>query len=142
MANIKSTRFLISCFAISVIIFILDILFHGQAVPDMYAGYPQRPQAEIVTLMPFLFLTYVIQLIMFLLMFVCIYPARGMRNAVVWGIWGGLFVVIPNMQFFVAVKDTSWTLLGTQVVEGIVLLVIATVLLELIYRPVNAVASQ
>ena len=55
---------------------------------------------------------------------------------------GGLLVVIPNMQFFVAVKDTSWTLLGTQVVEGIVLLVIATVLLELIYRPVNTVASQ
>ena len=142
MANIKSIRFLVSCFAISIIIFILDILFHGQAVPDMYAGYPQRPQAEIVSLMPFLFLTYVIQLIMFLLMFVCIYPARGMRNAVVWGIWGGLFVVIPNMQFFVAVKDTSWTLLGTQVLEGIVLLVIANVLLELIYRPVNAATSQ
>ena len=141
MANVKSARFLVCCFAISVVIFVLDILFHGQVVPTMYAGYPQRPQAEIIALMPFLFLTYVIQLLMFLLMFVCIYPARGMRNAISWGLWGGLFVVIPNMQFFVAVKDTSWMLLGMQVVEGIVLLVIATVLFELIYRSDHTATS-
>lgn len=134
MNAIKSARFLAVCFVISVIIFILDILFHGQVAPDMYVGYPQRPQAEMISLMPFLFATYVVQLTMYLLMFICIYPKRGIRNAVIWGLWGGLFVVIPNMQFFVAVKDTSWTLLGMQVIEGVVLLVIAGILLELMYR--------
>ena len=55
-----------------------------------------------------------------------------------WGNWGGLFVVVPNMQFFVAVKDTSWTVLWMQVVEGIALCVIMGVLFNLLYRPRQA----
>lgn len=42
-----------------------------------------------------------------------------MANAVSWGLWGGLFVVLPNMQFFVGVAGTTWTLLLVQIVEAI-----------------------
>lgn len=134
MNAIKSPRFLGVALLISVIIFILDIVFHSQVVPDMYAGYPQRPMAEMADLFPFLFLTYVVQLTMYLLIFVGLYPERGTRNAVIFGLWGGLFVVIPNMQFFVAVKDSSWAILGMQVAEGIALLIIAGLLFEFFYR--------
>ena len=44
------------------------------------------------------------------------------------------------MQFFVAVKDTSWAILGMQVVEGIVLTVLTCVIFELVYRPKAAMA--
>jgi hypothetical protein len=75
---------------------------------------------------------------LFCFMFLRLYPARGVASAALWGLWGGFFVVIPNMQFFVAVKDTSWTVLGMQVIEGIVLMVLTGVIFELIYRPKTA----
>jgi len=39
------------------------------------------------------------------------------------------------MQFFVTVRDTSWTILGVQIVEGIAILLLASVSFELVYRP-------
>lgn len=139
MQKIDWVRFLIAGTIGAVVIFILDILFHGTLAKDMYIGYPQRSMAEIQGLFPFLFGTYIVQLLMFSFMFVRLYPARSARNAVWWGIWGGLFVVIPNMQFFVAVKDTSWLLLWTQVIEGIVLCVTMAMIFNILYRPRNAV---
>ncbi|MGH6780837.1 MAG: hypothetical protein ACREB5_01840 [Sphingomonadaceae bacterium] len=130
-----NARFLIVAVVLAVILFVADCAFHALAVPDMYAGYPQRSQAGIGALFPFLFLTYLVQIPMFLLMFLYIYPERGMGNAVWWGIWGGLFVVLPNMQFFVAIEGTTWTILIAQCIEAIVLLIIAGVLFELAYRP-------
>jgi hypothetical protein len=134
-------RFLICSIGGAILIFVLDIWWHGTLAANMYDGYPQRPMAEIEALFPFLFLTYIIQLPMFAWFFLRLYPQRGMRNAMWWGIWGGFFVVIPNMQFFVAVKDTSWTILGMQVVEGIALCVLMAALFEAIYRP-NADAGN
>ena len=37
------------------------------------------------------------------------------------------------MQFFVGIAGTTWTLLGAQVVEAIVLLIIAAVLFDRVY---------
>lgn len=128
-------RFLSCSIGAAIFIFVLDIWWHGTLAADMYAGYPQRPMAEIQALFPFLLLTYLVQLPMFAWLFLRLYPQRGMRNAIRWGVWGGFFVVIPNMQFFVAVTDTSWTILGMQVVEGIALCVLMATLFEFIYRP-------
>lgn len=128
-------RFLICSIGAAILIFVLDIWWHGTLAANMYAGYPQRPMAEIEALFPFLFLTYIIQLPMFAWLYLRLYPQRGVRNAIWWGIWGGFFVVIPNMQFFVAVKETSWTILGMQVAEGIALCVLMAVVFEYIYRP-------
>lgn len=138
MQAIDRPRFLIASGIVSVVIFVLDIWFHGTFAANMYAGYPQRPATEIMALFPFLFATYVVQLMLFCFMFLRLYPARGVASAALWGLWGGFFVVIPNMQFFVAVKDTSWTVLGMQVIEGIVLMVLTGVIFELIYRPKTA----
>lgn len=142
MPKIDWARFLIAGTIGAVLIFVLDILFHGTLAKDMYIGYPQRPMAEMRGLFPFLFATYILQLQMFSFMFVRLYPARSARNAVWWGIWGGLFVVIPNMQFFVAVKDTGWLLLWTQVIEGIALCVAMALLFNILYRPRNAVVGS
>ncbi|MFO1241259.1 MAG: hypothetical protein U1E64_12985 [Sphingomonadaceae bacterium] len=135
-------RFLVAGTIGAVVIFVLDIAFHGTLARDMYAGYPQRPSSEMQDLFAFLFATYVIQLLMFSFLFLRLYPARGARNAAWWGAWGGLFVVIPNMQFFVAVKDTSWLLLWTQVVEGIALCMVMALLFNFLYRPRHAVVGN
>lgn len=138
MDRIDRPRFLIAGGIVSVVIFVLDIWFHGTFAANMYVGYPQRPMVEMVALMPFLFVTYIVQLMLFCWMFLRMYPQRGLRSAVWWGLWGGFFIVIPNMQFFVAVRDTSWSMLGMQVIEGMVLTVITGIVFELIYRPKSA----
>ena len=135
MQTIDRPRFLIASGIVAVVIFLLDIWFHGTFADNIYAGYPQRSASEIMALFPFLFATYVAQLMLFCFLFLRLYPARGVASAVWWGIWGGLFVVMPNMQFFVAIEGTSWTILAMQVVEGMVLMVLTGVIFTLIYRP-------
>jgi len=128
-----SVRFLVTSIIIAVVIFAADVTFHALVVPDLYQGYPQRAAAEMRALFPFLSLTYLVQITMFLWMYLRLYPQRGIGRAVWWGLWGGLFVVLPNMQFFVAVAGTTWTLLWAQVVEAIALLIVAAVLFDLVY---------
>lgn len=128
-------RFIVISSIVATLIFILDVLFHGTFAKDMYVGYPSRPEAEMRGLFPFLFATYIGQLVTFCYMFLRIYPQRGIGKAAWWGLWGGLFVVYPNMQFFVSVRDTSWTVLWMQVIEAIVLCMVAVVVFELLYRP-------
>ena len=132
--NKLTVRFLVTSVILAVIIFMADVAFHAMAVPPRYEGYPLRSSAEMAGLMPFLFLTYLVQITMFLWLFMRLYPAGGTGKAIWWGLWGGLFVVLPNMQFFVGVAGTTWLLLGIQVVEAIVLLIVAGVLFDLVHR--------
>lgn len=134
MSHVRGSRFLVVCLILSGAVFALDVAFHALVVPDLYAGYPSRSRGEMAGLMPFLFLTYVVQITLFCLLFLLIHPGRGLKNAVLWGLWGGLFVVLPNMQFFVGVAGTTWTLLLIQIIEAIALLVVAIVIFELAYR--------
>jgi hypothetical protein len=46
------------------------------------------------------------------------------------------------MQFFVAVDHTTWKMLIIQVIEGIVLLVLATGAFEIAYKPTAATAAR
>lgn len=135
MTGVRWPRFFASSIGAAILVFVLDIWWHGTLASNMYAGYPQRPPAEIARLFPFLFLTYILQLPLFAWLFLRLYPEGGMANAIRWGLWGGLFVVIPNMQFFVAVRDTSWTMLAMQVAEGIALCTLMAIIFELTYRP-------
>ncbi|QZP08451.1 hypothetical protein [Caenibius sp. WL] len=135
-------RFLVTSIILAVLIFAGDVAFHAMAVPNLYEGYPQRPAEEMSALFPFLFLTYLVQITMFLWLYLRLYPQRGIGRAVWWGLWGGLFVVLPNMQFFVGIAGTTWTLLWAQVVEAIVLLIIAAVLFDLVYPRTAAQSGQ
>src|SRR5579863_981512 len=104
--RIEWTRFLIITVVLSIVIFVLDIAFHTNLAPKILSGYPAEdyPGRKDVTtnLLVFLFATYVVQIPVFCFMFLRLYAQRGLGNAIWWGIWGGFFVVIPNMQFFVA----------------------------------------
>lgn len=134
-------RFLVVALPVSILTFILDVVFHKTAGPALFGNsypatdYPQRPLAEIMDLFPFLGFTYILQLTMLCFLFLRLYPGRGLGKAAWWGIWGGLFVVIPNMQFFVAVAHTTWTMLIIQMIEAIALCVLAACLFEIAYRP-------
>ncbi len=144
MKLLDKPRFLITSVAVSVLIFVLDVWFHGTFASQAYAGYPMRPMDQIMGLFPFLFATYVVQLSLFCFLFLRLYPSRGLPRAAWWGLWGGFFVVIPNMQFFVSIRDTSWSILAMQVVEGMALTVLTAILFELAYRPrlQSGLASQ
>ncbi|SHV10002.1 Uncharacterised protein [Mycobacteroides abscessus subsp. abscessus] len=134
-------RFLVIALPVSILTFILDVVFHKTAGPALFgnsypaADYPQRPLAEIMDLFPFLGFTYILQLTMLCFLFLRLYPGRGLGKAAWWGTWGGLFVVIPNMQFFVAVAHTTWTMLIIQMIEAIALCILAACLFEIAYRP-------
>ncbi|WP_157217381.1 hypothetical protein [Flavisphingomonas formosensis] len=139
-APVQWARFLIVTIIASILIFVLDIAFHQHLAPVLFgdypaADYPSRPPADIMPLLPFLFLTYLLQMPMFCYLFLRVYPGRGMGPAIWWGIWGGFFVVIPNMQFFVAVDHTTWKMLILQVIEGIALMILLTAIFEIAYRP-------
>ena len=138
--KIEWPRFLIVTVLASILIFVLDIAFHQHLAPILFgdypaADYPSRPAAGVMPLLPFLFLTYVLQMPIFCYLFLRLYPGRGIGPAIWWGIWGGFFVVIPNMQFFVAVDHTTWKMLILQVIEGIFLMTLLTFLFEIAYRP-------
>jgi hypothetical protein len=122
---------------------VLDIAFHPHLAPVLFgdypaADYPSRPTDSVTPLVPFLFLTYVLQMPIFCYLFLRLYPGRTIGKAIWWGIWGGFFVVIPNMQFFVAVDHTTWKMLIIQVIEGIFLMALLTVVFEIAYRPKTA----
>ncbi len=142
--KIEWPRFLIVTIILSIVIFVLDIAFHQHLAPKIFgdypaADYPSRPAEGITpTLFGFLFLTYVTQMPMFCYLFLRLYAQRSVGNAIWWGIWGGFFVVIPNMQFFVAVDHTTWKMLIIQVIEGIFLMALLTALFSLFYKPKSA----
>jgi hypothetical protein len=145
--RVEWPRFLIVTALTSVTIFVADIAFHQTLAPPLFGdypavGYPSRPKAEIMPLLPFLFFTYIAQITVFCYLFLRLYPKRGLGKATWWGVWGGFFVVIPNMQFFVAVDHTTWKMLIIQVIEGIVLLVPATGAFEIAYKPKAATAAR
>lgn len=128
-------RFLVVSVLGAVGIFALDVLWHGTIAAGMYADYPSRPEAEMKALMPFLFLTYLLQLPTFCYIYLRVYRQPTFANALWFGVWGGFFVMTPNTQYFVGIPNMGWGLLGMQVVEGIAMMVILMAFFSLAYRP-------
>jgi hypothetical protein len=133
-------RFLLIGALSSILVFVLDIAFHMHLAQVLFNEYPahdfpQRPAQESVRLMPWLFLTYLVQLSLFCYLFLRIYPRRGMGSAIWFGAWLGVWVVIPNMQFFVGLDKYTWHMLIIQVPEGAILTMIMMVFFEWAYRP-------
>lgn len=129
------TRFLLASLGAAILVFVLDVAWHGTIAHDMYRDYPNRPADQVQSLLPFLFLTYLTQLSAFCYLYLRIYRERNLSTALWWGLWGGFFVVIPNMQFFVGIPHMGWGLLGMQVVEGIALMVLLMAVFHAAYRP-------
>ena len=133
-------RFLMVGAASAVLVFVLDIAFHLHLAQKIFSEYPahdfpQRDPAESAKLMPFLFLTYLLQLGTFCYLFTRVYPRRGMASALWFGAWLGVWVVIPNMQFFVGLDKYTWRMLLIQIPEGAILTVIMMAFFEWGYRP-------
>ncbi|HLG86052.1 MAG TPA: hypothetical protein VKZ79_02535 [Alphaproteobacteria bacterium] len=139
-------RFLVFGILSAILVFVLDIAFHqhvAQMIFDEYPAhdFPQRPAEEAAGLLPWLFLTYLFQLSIFCYLFLRVYPRRGMGNAIWFGAWLGVWVVIPNMQFFVGLDKYTWHMLIIQVPEGAILTMIMMVFFEWAYRPKTSAAS-
>jgi len=139
------TRFLLWGTTSAVLVFALDIPFHRFLAPHIFTeypahDYPRRPPAEVAELMWFMALTYLFQLNFFCYTFLRVYPMRGMGNAIWYGAWLGVWVVIPNMQFFIGLDKYTWHMLAIQVPEGAILTMIMMAFFELVYRPKSRAA--
>ncbi len=139
-------RFLMVGLAGALLVFVLDLSFHmylAQKIFDEYPAhdYPQRAAAESARLMPFLLFTYLFQLTTFAYLFTRVYPRRGMGNAIWFGAWLGVWVVIPNAQFFVGLDKYTWHMLAIQVPEGALLTMMVMAFFEWAYRPKVSAAS-
>ena len=134
-------RFIPTAAVVSQVIAMVDLAFHGIVAPRLFPGvyppadYPHRPAAESAPMVPFLLSAYVVQISRFFALYLRIYPARGWANAAWWGIWGALFLYIPDAQIFVSEDKYSWTMLGIQLVEGVILPLIMVVTFEAVFRP-------
>lgn len=138
--KVEWPRFLVFGALSAVLVFALDLPFHVFLARKLFAEYPahdfpQRPPEESAKLLWFLFLTYLFQLSFFCYMFLRVYPARGMGKAIWFGLWLGVWVVIPNMQFFVGLDKYTWNMLAIQVPEGAILTMIMMAFFEAAYRP-------
>jgi hypothetical protein len=58
-----------------------------------------------------------------------------MMNALWFGTWLGFWVLIPNMQIFVAEREYTSFMLFIQVPEGMILTIIMMAYFALVYRP-------
>jgi hypothetical protein len=128
-------RFILVSLVGAVGIFALDVAWHGYVVRDLYAAYPSRPDDQMRALMPFLFLTFLLQMPTFCYIYLRVYRERTLANALWWGAWGGFFVLTPNMQYFVGIPHMGWGLLAMQVVEGMAMMMILMAYFSLAYRP-------
>ena len=131
--TIQWPRFLIASLIGTVVIFVFAVLWHGPA--GMYDGIPIRPAEDMKGLMPFLGLTFLVQFPVFCFLYLRAYPQRSMANALWFGAWCGLFVVMPNGQFFVGTPNMGFNVLIMQMVQGIVSTVILMAIFQAIYQP-------
>jgi hypothetical protein len=87
--RVEWPRFLIVTALTSVTIFVADIAFHQTLAPPLFGdypavGYPSRPKAEIMPLLPFLFFTYIAQITVFCYLFLRLYlEARAWQGDMV-----------------------------------------------------------
>jgi len=138
--KVEWPRFLLFGALSAILVFALDIPFHMFLAPKIFTEYPahdfpQRPAAEAQSLFGFLFLTYLLQLSFFCYTFLRVYPRRGLGSAIWYGAWLGVWVVIPNMQFFVGLDKYTWHMLAIQIPEGAILTMIMMAFFEWAYRP-------
>lgn len=139
-ARVVDARFFVVGAATAAILFAGDLLFHTVIAPKWFAPYPasdfpERPLEEMHGLMPWLFFTYIVHGLYFFYTYLRACPKRGTARAVKYGLWLGIWVLIPNMQFFVGLDKYTWHMLAIQVVEGALLIMLAIVFFELVYRP-------
>jgi hypothetical protein len=144
--KVEWPRFLLLGIASALLVFGLDLPFHMFLAPKIFTEYPahdfpQRPPEESAKLMWFLLLTYLFQLSFFCYTFLRVYPRRGMGSAIWYGAWLGVWVVIPNMQFFVGLDKYTWHMLAIQIPEGAILTMIMMAFFEWAYRPKAGVAT-
>jgi hypothetical protein len=126
--------------AMAVLVFVLDLPFHQILAPKLFTEYPahdfpmRKPDtAQFATLAA----TYLFQLSTFCYLFLRVYPQRGLGNAIWFGAWLGVWVVIPNMQMFVAMDKYTVEMLVIQVPEGAILTMIMMAVFEPLYRLVT-----
>jgi hypothetical protein len=129
----------------AVLVFVLDLPFHQMLAPMLFGdqypnpAFPHRDHPEAARMVE-LAITYLYQLTCFCYLYLRIYPQRTMANALWFGTWLGFWVLIPNMQIFVAEREYTWFMLLIQVPEGMILTIIMMFYFSLVYRPKQTVS--
>ncbi len=130
-------RFWIGSLLATVFVAVVAVVWHGQIAVSMYATYPARPAEQVRALMPFLMFTFLVEIPIFCYMYLRVYPQRSLANAAKFGLWAGAFIMMPNGQFWVGTPGVEWDFLFMQLIQGIVTLILATMLFQAVVRPAD-----
>ena len=130
-------RFAIGSLLATMFVAVVAVVWHGHIAASMYATFPARPAEQVQALMPFLMLTFLVEIPIFCYMYLRVYPQRSLRNAATFGLWAGAFIMMPNGQFWVGTPGVEWDFLFMQLVQGVVTLVLATMLFQAVARPAD-----
>jgi len=130
-------RFLVASLLTAVFVAVVAIVWHGHIASSMYADYPARPADQVKGLLPFLILTFLIQIPIFCYMYLRSYPQRSVGNAAKFGLWAGFFTMMPNGQFWVGTPGVGWDFLVMQLAQGTITLILAMVLFQAVYKPAD-----
>jgi ABC-type transport system involved in multi-copper enzyme maturation permease subunit len=127
---------------VAAFLFAVDLTFHSIIAPTFLGPYPapdfpERSAAEMQSLMAWLFLSYIVHGLYIFYTYLRACPERGAERAVRYGLWLGVWILIPNMQFFVGLDKYTWHMLAVQVVEGVAMIALAVVVFERVYRPTS-----
>jgi len=128
---------LVASIVSALFVIVVAVAWHGHFAASMYADFPARPADQVQLLMPFLVLTFLIQIPIFCYMYLRVYQQRSVNNAAKFGLWAGFFTMMPNGQFWVGTPGVGWDFIIMQIVQGTVTLIFTMVLFQLIYKPAD-----
>ena len=130
-------RFLVASLICAILVIAIAIGWHGYIAAPMYADFPLRPADQREGLTWFLVLTFLIQIPIFCYMYLRVYPQRSIANAAKFGLWCGFFTMMPNGQFWVGTPGVGWDFLIMQIVQGVLTMVLVTIIFQAIYNPAD-----
>ena len=133
--NVK--RYVLGSFAVFLVIFLAEFLFHGMIMVDSYNQYLEllRPESESFSYMPFMSLGFLILAFGFSYIFVQGYEGKGVGEGVRFGLFVGIAFGISSNLINYAVFPWPSAWIVAWIAGETVIMMLAGAVLALVYKP-------
>ena len=133
--NVK--QWIIASIAVFVGMSILEYILHGQILRSWYMETPQywRPEAEMMSMMGWMYLGYAFYALLFTLIYSKGYEGKpGLGEGIRYGFWIGLLMQLPKMFSLHAIYPYPGKILVTWMVGGMVESIILGAVVAMLYK--------
>ncbi|TAL37064.1 MAG: hypothetical protein EPN93_06460 [Spirochaetes bacterium] len=131
--NVK--KYLFASAAVFVAFQVLDFIFHGLIMSDIYKGLSGLWRPDMMSYMWIFYLGGVVLALTFTYIFVKGYEGKGIMEGVRFGIVAGLFMYVVGMFGQYAMYPIPFSLALYWFLYGMVQFVIGGIIASLIYKP-------